>query len=218
MIDFLLWRSDAYMPLLTLLLYLCLWNRIGRKELVLFYYLILNVLLFTYSNYLGSKSINNLYIYHVFTAIDLCFATYIIAKASTKKSFSRQFVLISVLGVMFCIVDEIFWEPYYVFNSIASGVCYLIIMVYAMYYLLSLSKSDAILHFQDLPSFWYVSAFLVYCSISFLVAISYKYFVSHNLMTEAANITKVYMVAIIIKFAMICIGLLCYRRPYTQTQ
>lgn len=208
--------SDTIMPFLSMVLYLLLWKQIDKKDRIWLAFFIYNILLYGYSNILSARYINNLYLYHIAAPLELVFAVFIIARTITGKNFSRQFIYISLASILFCIVDIIYWEPLDTFNSVSAGYAYLVTMIYCMFYLFNLSKSDQILHFQKLPSFWYVSAFLVYCTISLLAIASYRYFSAQNMMKQAMHIFSINLIAIIIKFAMISIGLLCYKRPNTQ--
>ncbi|RFM29984.1 hypothetical protein [Deminuibacter soli] len=208
--------NDTYMPLLCLILYIILWKDIDKKDRVWFYFFIYNILLYGCTNVLGKFYINNLVLYHFANWIELMFVVFIIARAITGQNFSRQFWLINIPSTLFCVIDIVYWEPWNTFNSIASGYAYLIIIIYSMYFLFDLSKSDKILYFQKLPIFWFVSAFLVYCTISLLAMASYRYFLTQKLQEQSLNVLTVNVIAIFIKFAMISIGLLCYKRPNTQ--
>lgn len=208
--------SDTYLPFLAIILCWLIWKDIPKRDKIWLYFFIYNLILYGWSNILGKLYINNLFLYHLANWIELVFSIFIIAREITGKDFSRQFFYITIPSTLFCIVDILYWEPLDTFNGISSGFAYLVIIIYCMYYLFTLSKSDQILYFQKLPAFWFVSAFLVYCTISLLAIATYKYFFAKDLLQQSYNVLSINIIANFIKFAMISIGLLCYKRHNTQ--
>ncbi len=212
MLDWLIGDSDTYMPLLALMVFIALGKRVYKKESLLLIYLIVNIIVFGTSNILGSYKINNLYLYHFYTLIELVTVSYYITKKVLKKNL-RVFYIISICFFVFWIINIIFWEPLSEFNSNSAVLASLIILLLTMYYMLELSKSEDILYFQKLPGFWIASAFLVSCAISILSLVAYKYFQQNNLVEEGIRVWIIESIGNILKFILLIIGLLCYRRP-----
>src|SRR6266536_255191 len=127
-----------------------------------------------------------------------------------KRIQYREFVIL--LYSVFWICNIIFLEPLNSFNTTSAGITNLVILFLCMYYLLNLSKEEEILYFQKLPSFWIVSAFLIYSALSLLIFISYAYFINSNMNKEGSQIWAIISIATIIKFVLISVGLLCYKR------
>ncbi len=211
MINLLLY-SDTYMPLITLFIYAGIWKSINRQELVILIYCIFNVIVFALSNILAEKHIHNMPLYHISSLAEIWIISFYILKKITGKNFSPAFFIVNIIYTGFFICNIIFWEDLTVFNSNSAGVTSIVILFLCMYYLLKLSKSDEILYFQKLPSFWIISGFLIYNAVSLLVLLSYKYFTYVSTNNEADHLWFVLSVAIIVKFALISTGLLCYKR------
>jgi len=217
MSDNVLLYSDTYMPLATLFVYLLIKKQVQKQESVLFLYLLISTILFAFTNILAENGIHNMFLYHAYSLIEIVLISFYLFKLITKKEFSKGFYIVVGCYTLFFIVNILLLEPLSIFNSNSAGISNLILMILCMYYMLHLSKSDEILHFQKLPSFWIVSGFLIYNAISILVVISYKYFTSVKLPEEGNKLWFLLTFAIIIKFVLISIGLLCYkRRPTIQ--
>lgn len=209
--------NDTYMPLIALLVYARLWKDIKRKELSILMYLLFNFILFGISNIMLVYKVHNMPLYHTFSIVELWILSYYILKKITGKGFSKVFWIINILYAIFFTMNILFLESISLFNSNSAGLSSLIILFLCMYYLLALSRTDEILNFQALPSFWIISGFLIYNAVSVLVLLSYKYFTYINLPKDGDNLWFVLSAANIIKFALIITGLLCHKkRPATH--
>ncbi len=208
--------GDTYMPLIAICVFLFLWKRIHKQEYVLFVYTVLSAVLFGISNILGFMSLRNLPIYHIASLAELVIVTYYITRLLTQKSFSQLFLIISITYFICWVCNIIFLQPLHVFNGNTSVLACLIILFLCMYYLLTLSNKEEILYFQKLPSFWIVSGFLMYSALSLLVFISYGYIneLPSGLMSN--QIWTINSIAVIIKYVLMCAGLLCYRQSSRQ--
>lgn len=175
-------------------------------------YFVVNILLFGASNVLLVYRIHNMPLYHFDSLFEAIFVSQYILKKITGKESSKAFWAITIGYTVFFIFNVLVLEPITVFNSNSAGVTSLLLIFLSMYYLLNLSKSEEILYFQRLPSFWIVSGFLIYNAVSILVLLSYKYFSFENLNHYADNLWFVLSAAIIVKFALISIGLLCHKK------
>lgn len=218
--NYILGYSDTYMPFICLIVYLVLWKKIPRKELILFFYIAVNVLLFAATNILSYYKTYNLFLYHFYTLFELIIVTWYITRVLMRKKLTA-FIIISAVYTFFWVLNIMLWEPLNVFNSNSAGLANLIIMLLSMYYMLQLSKSDDILNFQKLPAFWLASAFLTSCAISVLGVVAYKYYQFNTDSVEMQTGLKIWMLpvaGIFIKFILIIFGLICYKRkPINST-
>jgi len=206
------------MPFITCGIYLFFWGNIQKKEWVVLLYALFNTVLFTTSDVLAHNGIHNLPLYHINSIVELWFVSYYLLKKITGEKFSTAFWVINIAYTCFFVFNILFMEKLTDFNANSACVASLIILFLSMRYLLQLSKSDEILYFQRLPSFWIASGFLIYSSVTILVLLSLKYFLYLNWQTEANNLSFVLSVSIIVKFALIITGLLCYRKQRQAIQ
>lgn len=209
--------SDTYMPLFVLLIFLRLSKSIGKQENILLIYCIFNVIVFALSNVFAENGIHNMPLYHLNSLVDVWLVSYYLLKKITGKAMSVPFIIINVGYTIFFICNILFWEKLTDFNSNSAGVTSLVILFLSMQYLLKFSKTDEILYFQKLPSFWIASGFLIYSALSVLVLLSYKYFLYLKMYSQGNSLWFVLSAGIIIKFALISIGLICHKkRPATH--
>jgi hypothetical protein len=137
-------------------------------------------------------------------------------KLITGKWYSKLFFIITIGYFLLWVANILFLESIEDMNANSAVLEYTILLLLCMTYFLQLAKRDEILYFQKLPTFWIVSGFLVYCALSLLIQMSYKYFVAHGVVEEAKRVWPVMFVAIIAKFVLISVGLLCYKRSYSS--
>jgi hypothetical protein len=200
------------MPLILLLIYISQPKHIQKQEVFILGYSIFNVILFGITDILSVNHKHNMPLYHLQSLVELWLVTFYMMYKITGKKFSKEFYIIGSVYTLFFACNIIFWEDISVFNSNSAGVSSLVILFLSMYYLLKLSKTDEILYFQKLPSFWIASGFLIYNAVSVLVLLSYKYFTYIHMEKMGDRLWFVLSAAIIAKFALISIGLLCHRK------
>lgn len=207
------------MPLLTFLIYLLISKAIPKKELMMLYYLVINIVLGLITNTMGYFHINNLALYHFYTLFEQWFLSYYILIKIINIKEIKVYWLVNIGFTMFWIFNLLALEPINTFNSNTSVISALIILLLCLYYIFELSKSDDILYFQKLPSFWIISGILFYSALSTLIFAIYKYYVLQNLVAEGIQIWSLMHFTIVIKYIMISAGLLCYKkRPSSSIQ
>jgi hypothetical protein len=201
--------SDTLFPLLALFMLVLLQQH--RKYMLLAIYLILTAGIMGYSNYLADRGINNMYLYHLYTLIEIVILLPMIASFSNIKPLAV--ILSIIIFTAFWIINVWKLEPLTKFNSNSGAVGALLITFFCFHYFLYLIKTDGILNFQKNPGFWIVSGLFFYCVVATFIIGSYKYkdWFSDSVISRRWRIQQV---ANIIKFILISIGILCcYRRP-----
>lgn len=208
--------DDTYMPLISLIIYFVLWSDINRQEIMLLIYLVVSIVFTAITNVMSFYKMNNLALYHFYTLFETAFLAYYILKNTTGRVNLRFYTLGVAVFFVFWLMNIFMWEPLNVYNSNTSCLSYLIVVACCMYYMLQLAKSDKILSFQKQPSFWIVSAFFVFSAASVLVFAVYRYYISLNMLEEAKSVYRIIHLAIVTKFIMLSVGLLCYKRQSSQ--
>jgi hypothetical protein len=209
----LFWRySDTVAPFLVLLVLLPRYRQLpGGGLLVL--YLLTATLFAAYSNYLADRAINNMYLYHSFSLLEAVFMLLLLNRYA--KMDGRALWITLIFYALFWVVNVAFWEPLTQFNSNSATVLNLLTAFFCFRYFLSLIKTNDILYFQRLPSFWVVSGLLFYCIVAILALSSYKYKDWFSEMDLKIN-WRIQLVANIIKYILITIGVLCSKRQTLQ--
>jgi hypothetical protein len=207
----LLQLSDTFMPLLALLAYAPVIRRIQGKDKIIPLYLLITFFVMLISNYMADRYINNSYLYHGYSLIELALFSFYIRKLTDDSSSLIKFIL--PLYALFWTINLLFFESYLRFNSNSSGIAYLLLIIYSLNYFLFLSRSEEIMSFQKSPAFWIVSGFLFYSVLNVLIATIYKY--TFELSPSDKNLVFNFSyVSNIIKFILIIIGVLWYPHKY----
>jgi hypothetical protein len=203
------------MPLLTLILFIAIKKYISRREILLFAYLVLNVITFIITDLMSTYKIHNSVIYHFYSLLELCILIPYFKSFLHYNKISRTGIEIIILYFIFWILNIFLWEPLDTFNSYGAATSNLIILIFCLYNMLQLAKRDEVLYFQRSPGFWIISGFLFSSAINIMVFISYKYYTLNKF--DGRMIWLISSFATIIKFVLISVGLLWYKtRQSTQ--
>ena len=204
--------AGAFMPLLTVLIFVLVWKSVWEKHKSLLLYAAASFFLFCAGGQIFGKEDNNSLLYNIAVLAELVLACYYILKIILKKSFSLQFVIVSGSYFIFWLCNILFPDASNALNGNPAIAANLILLLLSMYYFLNLSAGEEILYFQKLPSFWIISGFLIYTSLRLLVFISYRYINTITTIIEPGQVYMMNSIATIIEYALICMGLLCNRR------
>jgi hypothetical protein len=110
-------------------------------------------------------------IYDVFAIVELaCFLIYIKQIIQNKK-LAKYLPLVFVVFLIFNIIDYFFLRTEESFNSIASGVEAIIIIVFCLYYFYEQLKETSTLLIYETHNFWIIIAFLIFFSGTFFLYI-----------------------------------------------
>lgn len=200
-----LWAySDTLFPLVVLLLLLPCKGCANKKLLVA--YLLLTVAVMGYSNWLADRRMNNMYLYHGYSLAEALLLVPLLHGYARTNKMMLGIILAGYPAIW--LINVLMIEPVTIFNSNSATVLALLISFLCLRYFLYLIKTDDILYFQKLTSFWIVSGLLFYSMVSILVISSYKqkgWFSAQDMhfnwmIQQAANI---------IKFLFFSIGILC---------
>src|SRR5690242_9407814 len=193
--------SDVYMPLLTLILFIAIRKNIPRKENLLLIYIIMNVITFGITDLMVKYKINNQFIYHLYSLLELCILIPYLRNFLQTKKLSKSGIEIIILYLVFWIFNIILWEPLNTFNSYSAALSNLIVLIFCLSNMLQLAKSDEVLYFQRSPAFWIISGFLFSSAINIMVYASYKYYTLNKI--DGRMIWLISSFATIIKFTLI---------------
>ena len=86
--------ADTILPLISLLILGSSYKKLTAAFRIIFYYLIIVVAVFLYSNILADRQINNLFLYHLFTPIEVAFVAWFISKSFVPYVPARLVALI----------------------------------------------------------------------------------------------------------------------------
>jgi hypothetical protein len=126
---------------------------------------------------------NNLPLLHVLTVLEL----YILVLFYRQLLFSRRvplmFQLLPLIFLCACIVNAVFFQSIYTYNSYARSLEALIIMLLAINYFAKIAASPQGSKIYALPGFWFNTAVFLYFSGAFMLFIFSNFIVGvsrHN--------------------------------------
>jgi hypothetical protein len=132
-------------------------------------YTVLCVLFEIPGEYLAHKRMNNLFVLHVFTVVELVFLAYVysfhIGNIINKKLLFGG----TIAFVAFSIFNTIFLQPLDTFNSYARCVEILLVLFMAFCYIYALIVSNEQRQLRTLPMFWINTAVVIYFTASFFL-------------------------------------------------
>jgi hypothetical protein len=114
--------------------------------------------------------INNFPVLHVFTLIEFGFLSFLYSE-HIHKLIPRNFIFtLVIVFTVFSVVNSLFLQSLFTFNTYARGIEFLIILFYAIVhiYLLNTENSGTLLH---MPMFWITLGIILYYASSFFAVL-----------------------------------------------
>jgi len=205
--------AEVILPLIVLLFYLLNWNKIKLAELPILLFLCVNIVIYSWGDYLSTNYRNNLYVYHFAAFKNFFFFCWILYK-HVKPINQKILAFLTSLLLIFCVINIYTFEPIDTFPSLSASISLTTITILGLLFCLKLAKVDEIMYFQKLPIFWFVAAFIIYSAITDLIYLSYNYF------TDIEDKVSKYFwqmesFANLAMCTLIILGLSCYKKKYT---
>src|SRR5215203_3513061 len=199
--------SDTLIPVLSILAYLSV-KKLHMQEWLLLVYSFVCFFIFGLSNYLADRSINNMFLYHVFSLFELLTVMFYSFSLFSSNRIRSVLTTAIIFYLTYWCLNIGLWEPLADFNSNSASIALLLIIVVCGLFFLSLNDKKELLYFQKLPQFWVMSGFLFYCACSIPVVLAYKYKeIFYDLDINTA--WKVQVVANFTKFLFLSYAALC---------
>jgi hypothetical protein len=129
---------------------------------VIFSYLVFAGLSDITERLLGSRNINNLPLLHFYTIVEFLFITRFFQLILNEPLVFRLIGWLMVIVPVFCVLDFIFIQSIYQFNSYPRPISALIIIGLCLFYFFKHSESENQKPWVDLPLNWMVTGLLVY--------------------------------------------------------
>ncbi|KAA1247310.1 hypothetical protein [Aquimarina sp. RZ0] len=138
------------------------------------------------SRLLWYKKMNNLPLYHFYAVIEFLLIINIY-RAVLSKLFSKTFFIVLGVGfVLFAIINTLFFQNLYTFNSNVTSTLGVLVIFIALSYFYALLKEVKYSALERNPMFWINSGFLIYFSSNLIL-----FYINNSLfkgVTEASHI------------------------------
>ena len=108
--------SDSILPVFPALLLGSRYNKLSAPLKLLFYFLLTTVSLFSFSNYLADRLINNLFIYHFYTILNFIVLTFFLNESFDLFKKKWNPVVFTIVTAV-CTVNTLFIEPIKTFDA-----------------------------------------------------------------------------------------------------
>lgn len=164
---------------------------------IIFYYLIISVLSSILGYILRHTIKNNLPLLHVYTLIEFIILAEFYKKAIDDKNSSKVLTVLQVFFTLACIVNVIFWQSLFMYNSYSRSLGALLIMLLAVNFFARLFSNPSAEKVTKLPVFWFNSGIFLYFSGAFVL------FIFSNFVLVADRATNVILWNIHATFVLI---------------
>ncbi len=148
---------------------------------------------------------NTVYLFLLFTIVEYSFFCYFIYIILPKGSIKKAVPFLWIGFLLFAGIDYAFFSKTYEFDSIASGIESIIVLMLCIYYLFSQVKGSNNLMIYSTFNFWAVIAFLIYFSGTFFL-----YLMTERMM-DSPSFQKMYFVINnsfnILKNLLLCVAM-----------
>ncbi|WP_046758112.1 hypothetical protein [Kordia jejudonensis] len=168
---------------LPLLIGIWKYFRLSTMQRKLFYLIVLFSITELIANILWYQKLNNLPVYHFYTILEFLCIIYIYKDVLYKLFPERICILIAGIFTVFCIVNMLFFQSIYVFNSNATTTLGVLVIFLSISYFYTLLKEIKYTSLERNPMFWLNAGFLIYFSSNLLL-----FYISNSLSTEAAEV------------------------------
>jgi hypothetical protein len=112
---------------------------------------------------------NTVYLFLLFTIVEYTFFCYFIFLILSKGIIKKMVPFLWIGFLLFAFIDYAFFSKTHDFDSIASAIESIIVLMLCMYYLFSLVKGSNNLLIYSTFNFWTIISFLIYFSGTFFL-------------------------------------------------
>ena len=199
--------TGIFSTLLPLVFFLLFKKNNKEKELrVILFYIIYCIINEALNYYLQSiKSSNVVLVFSSFTVIEYSFFCYFIFLILPKKLIKKSIPFIWIAFLLFAAIDFFYINKTEKFDSFASGIESIIIILLCIYYLFSQVKISSNLLLYSTFNFWVIIAFLIYFSGTFFL-----YIMTENMWEDKAFRKLYFVINIsfnILKNILLCVAM-----------
>lgn len=201
--------SDSVLPVIPAVILGSRYNKLPAPLKLLFYFLISTIILFSVSNFLADKMINNLFIYHFYTVLN--FIVLLIFLNEIFNLFKLKYVLIILITVLLCITNILFLEPINTFDTIAVIITNAILLSLTIWGFIKCIKNEILLQNVQYYVLLIMFGIFIFSASSIIV---YSYFKYNSLFKHKISnkIWFLYDNVMILKYTCYTIAAILWRK------
>lgn len=143
-------------------------KRLSVSDKILLRYLLLSFVVNIVVAIMSANRINNLPLLHIFTWVELTILLFFYKNILEAKKAYRQYnMFISVFGLL-CIINAIFFQSIYNYNTYTRSLEAIIMMLFSVNYFAKVFAENITQKTTVLPAFWFNTGIFLYFSWSFI--------------------------------------------------
>ncbi|TYP77024.1 hypothetical protein [Aquimarina intermedia] len=166
---FILGNVSTFIVVIPLLISVLRFRLLTTVQLKLVHLLILVLIVESISNILWRKKINNLPVYHLYTIIEFLLIIRIYWSTLSQLVSKKLLVGISVIFVVLAVLNTIFFQSIYVFNSNITTLLSILVILFSLSFFYITLKDVEYTALEKNPMFWINSGFLIYFSSNLIL-------------------------------------------------
>jgi hypothetical protein len=175
------------------------------------YYMVLSMLALVTSFLCWKKSINNLPITHFFTILEFLILIQFYSKLLEGFISKKNILLLTISFTTFAIIDSLFLENIFSFNTLGRSVEALIFIFLSFCWFIKLLNSDQALNSATAKGISYiVGAFLIYFSGS-VILFSFSKYINAMAHSLSLNIWTIHTILLMMMYLIISLGIYKYK-------
>ena len=162
-------------------------RHLSPEAIVILVYLILDGLVNVLAKVMAINKINNLPLLHVFTCLEfILFAQFYKIVLGERKQ-DLKYAIIQGSFTLICILNAVFLQSIYTFNSYTLSLSGFIIMFFAINYYAKIFNLTLDVKVTSLPAFWFNAGIFLYFACSFFLYVFSNFIL--QLSKHAFNLT-----------------------------
>ncbi len=154
---------------------------------------------------------NNLPYMHLFTIIELAMVVLFYKVLFAPGTYNRLYYGIILLFTLLCIVNAVFFQSIYTYNSYTKSIEAIICILFAMKYFASIaSGNSSVVKMLRCPDFYLNAAFFLYFSGGFMLFVFSNFIITNLSLNDFFTIWTIHAALVLIMYLLISIAfLLC---------
>jgi hypothetical protein len=155
---------------ITLPLFFAFFNikRLSNAEKAILIYLLVSAVTNAAAAVISAMHNRNLPLLHVFTAVEFVIITFFYKYVLDDRKHSQKYIVLQAVFCFVCIVNAVFFQSIYTYNSYTRSAEAIIIMLFSVNYFAKLFAEASGQRITALPSFWFNTGIFLYFSWSFM--------------------------------------------------
>ena len=170
-----------YSILLPVLIGLVKIKVLPNSAKIIWYYLLVSGVVSFLAYFVGRvMHANNLWLIHVYTALEVILFCWFYKKILLAPENSKLFWLLPVVFVLLCIINAVKFQSIYTYSSYTRSVEAIICLVFALNYFARLATVDAGKKTFLMPEFYFNSGIFLYFSGAFMLFVFSNFIINSS--------------------------------------